>query len=109
MQYIGYVLVGMIILLGLWITFGSKKKKWYKVYLANNDVMLLQRDLKERWWRTSDRYMRFINEYGQEITFPSNAHWVLFWVEIPENELELARDEISRNKKKLSEDANAES
>lgn len=108
MDYIGYVLIGLIILLGIWVMFGSRKKKWYKVYLANNDVMLLQRNLRERWWRTSDRYMRFIDEKGKEITFPSNAHWVLFWEEIPNNELEVARHDIQMIKQKLADAGNVQ-
>ena len=96
MDYIGYIIIGLIVALALWITFGSRRKKWYKVYTADNKIMLLQRDIKERWWRTSDRYMRFMDEWGKEWTFPSNAHWVLYWVEVPENELETVRDEIMR-------------
>ncbi len=108
MQYVGYAIIGLIVILGLWITFGSRKKRWYKVYLANNDVLLLQRDLKERWWRTSDRYMRFVNEYGKEITFPSNAHWVLMWEEVPDNEVDVVKDEIKRTKEKLVDKVYAE-
>jgi len=98
MEYVGYVLIGVIVAVAVWITVGSRKKIWYRVSLANNDVLLLQRDLKERWWRTSDRYMRFKNEQGKEITFPSNAHWVLMWEEIPDNEVDIVRGEIKRIK-----------
>lgn len=107
MDYIGYVIIGLIVLLGVWITFGSRKKRWYKVYLANNDIMLLQRDIKERWWRTSDRYLRFVNEQGHEITFPSNAHWVLMWEEVPDSEIDIVRDEIRRTKESQRENKEA--
>ena len=73
------------------------------MYLANNDIMLLQRDLKERWWRTSDRYMRFVDEFGREYTFPANAHWILFWVEVLEGQLEEAKLELQQEKKELAE------
>lgn len=103
---IAIFIVGMI----AWLYFGSKKKRWYKVYLANNDVLLLCRDLNERWWRTSDRYMRFKDEYNREITFPANAHWILMWEEVPDNELDVAKEEIKRMKeivtKRQSEDGN---
>ena len=94
MDFIGYVLIGLIITVGVWIFVGSKKVRWYKVYLASKDVMLLGRNLRERWWRTSDRYMRFIKETGEEITFPSQAHWILFWEEVPNGMLDKAREEI---------------
>ena len=104
MEYMGWIIIGFIVLLGLWIVIGSRKKRWYKVYLANNDVLLLKRDMNERWWRTNDRYLRFKNEDGKEITFPSNAHWVLMWEEIPDSELSLAREEIQRMKEKLAKE-----
>ena len=95
----GYLLVAVgiiIVSLLIWVTVGSKKRTWYLVYMANNDVMLLYRDLNERWWRTSDRYMRFKKETGEEITFPSNAHWVLKWEEVPKGGLELAKETVKR-------------
>jgi hypothetical protein len=101
MDYIGYAIVGVMVILLIWVTFGSSKVKWFKVYLANNDVLLLKRDLRERWWRTSDRYMRFKNENNREITFPSNAHWVLMWEEVPIAELELIKDEILKNRARI--------
>ena len=90
------LVIAAVIIVGvaIYITVGSKKRKWYKVTLANNDVMLLYRDLNERWWKTNDRYMRFVNEYGKEVTFPSAAHWILMWEEIPSTELNRVREEI---------------
>lgn len=101
MDYIGYILLGVVVVVLIWVTFGSSKVKWFKVYLANNDVLLLKRDMKERFWRTSDRYMRFKDERNREITFPSNAHWVLMWEEIPNNELNIVRAEILANRAKI--------
>ena len=98
---VGIVLGVAVVFLAGWLIFGSKKRAWYKVYLANNDVMLLYRDLNERW-RTSDRYMRFKNELGDEVTFPSSAHWILFWESIPEGGLEVAKDEIKRIKETVA-------
>jgi hypothetical protein len=104
MDYVGWVIIGIIGVILLWISFGSRKKKWYKVYLANNDVMLLQRNLKERWWRTSDRYLRFVDEFGKEWTFPSNAHWILMWVEVPDKEISIVKEEIKRIKEERAKD-----
>lgn len=102
LEYIGWAVLAVILILFIWITFGSSKKKWYMVYLANNDVMLLQRNIRERWWRTSDRYMRFLDENGNEVTFPSNAHWIIKWVEVKDGELDMAREEINRIKANLA-------
>jgi hypothetical protein len=89
----------VILLLAIWVTFGSKKKKWFKVFLANNDVMLLYRDLNERWWRSNGAYLRFKDEYGHEYTFPmgGGSHtWILMWVSVPDNELNVAREDIKK-------------
>lgn len=104
MNLIGWILIGIILLIGVWIIFQSRKRKWYKVYLANNDVLLLYRDIKERWWRTSDRYMRFKDEFGREITFPSNAHWVLMWEEVDPDEVEIVRSQIQEMKTAKAEE-----
>jgi hypothetical protein len=101
MSSASYILFGVaVVILALmaWVSFGSKKKKWFKVYLANNDVMLLYRDLGERWWRTSDRYMRFKDEYGREVTFPSNAHWILMWESVADDKVETVKEEIRKMK-----------
>lgn len=97
-QTVGIILGLLIVAIAAWIMFESRKRKWYKVYMANNDVRLLYRDFKERWWRTSDRYMRFKDEYGKEITFPANAHWILMWEEVYPEEITAVKDEIRRMK-----------
>lgn len=99
MGIMGLILLVVVAVVAIWVVIGSRRKKWYKVYLANNSVLLLYRDINERWWRTSDRYMRFKDQYGREVTFPSEAHWVLFWEEVPSGELDVAREEIRRMKK----------
>jgi hypothetical protein len=99
------VILGVLIIAtAVWVYMGSRKRQWYKVYLANNDVMLLYRDLNERWWRTNGTYMRFKNEYGKEVTFLSNAHWVLMMEEVPLSELNVAKEEVRRIKLSQSGD-----
>jgi hypothetical protein len=99
---VGIIIGVFVVLMFAWLYLGSRKKRWYRVYIANNDVMLLSRDLNERWWRTSDRYLRFKDEFGREITFSSNAHWILYWVEVPDNELEATKIEIKRIKEAIA-------
>lgn len=99
------VVVGMFILfLAIWIIRESRCVKWYKVYMANDDVKLLKRDFKERMWRTSDRYMRFKDEYGREVTFPAGAHWILMWEEVDSGELDIVREQIKRMKEDMAEE-----
>ena len=97
-----WVILGLLIILGVWLYLGSKKKRWYKVYLANNDILLLSRDLTERWWRTSNRYMRFKNEFGKEFTFPAEAHWILYWEEVPDMEVGKVKEEIRQRANELA-------
>jgi hypothetical protein len=103
MVYAGYVALGVILLVAVWIIFGSKKVRWYKVYLTNNDIMLLKRNSKERLWRTSDRYMRFLDEFDREYTFYDGAHWILFTIEVKEDEFDIAKQEIAQEKKEIAE------
>ena len=69
-------------------------RKWYKVYLANNDVRLMSRGWGERW-RSNDKCIRFRDDNGHEVTFPAAAHWVLFWEHIAEDEVSLVRTELT--------------
>lgn len=90
------VLLGVIVITAVWIFLGSRKKQWYKVYQADGVILLLYRDLNERWWRTNDRYMRFKDKSGREVTFPSAAHWIIRWEEVVDNEVAMVEGEIYR-------------
>jgi len=71
-------------------------KKWYKLYLANNDIILAYRTWRERWG-SNDKYPKFRrDDNGRLVTFPSEAHWVLFWEQISKDEVGIVRDEIRR-------------
>lgn len=79
------------------------KKKWYKVYLANNDVMLVYRTWRERWL-SNDKYPKFRRDDNNRlVTFPAEAHWALMWEQVPENEVGAVREEIKRMKEKLED------
>jgi hypothetical protein len=96
--YIFYVIFILIVGLAIWVSVGSKKRRWYLVYLANNDVLLLNRDLNERWWRSNGTYLRFKNELGDEVTFLSQGHWIIKMVSVPDNQLEIAREQVKKIK-----------
>jgi hypothetical protein len=100
---IGIIIAVLILFLIVWVVAGSRKRTWYKVYMANNEVKLLSRGLNERWYRTSDRYMRFKDEYGKEVTFPSNAHWVLYWEQVLDGDLSSVREEVNKLNKSAAE------
>ena len=103
--YLVFGLVAAVALGILAVTMSSRQKKWYIVYLANNDIMLLSRDLNDRWWRTSTRYMRFKDEMGREVTFPAEAHWILMWREVRQSQLNDAREEIQRHKEQMAKES----
>jgi len=78
-------------------------KKWYKVYLANNDIILAYRTWRERWL-SNDKYPKFRRDDNDRlVTFPAEAHWALMWEQIPEDEVDIVRGEIRRMKEKLEE------
>ncbi|MCJ7655160.1 MAG: hypothetical protein MUO97_07695 [Dehalococcoidia bacterium] len=92
--------IGVIVFLGLvvvWLLLSMRVKRWYKVYLANNDVILACRTWRERWW-SGGKFMQFREDSGRLITFPSDAHWILMWEQIPDNEVELVRQQIRDDK-----------
>jgi hypothetical protein len=92
----------IIVLLIVYMFWGARKKRWYEVCLANNDILILYRDANERFWRTSDRYLRFKEENGSEITFTTGGHWVLYWREIPESMVAGKKAEIKRMKEETA-------
>ncbi len=97
-----WVLIALIALLGIWVYFQSRRKTWYKVTLANNEERLLYRDLQVRFWRASDKYVRFKNEQGLEVTFPSQGHWVLQWEEVPLAKLNEVRESMRKRAQELA-------
>ena len=90
------IIAAMLVVLVVYSSLSTGKKKWYKVFLTNNDVMLLYRDFSERWWRTNDRYLRFKNEEGKEVSFLDDGRWILFMEEA--KDLAVAREEIKKIK-----------
>jgi len=107
-------------LLALWIALGvflfslvvfgiivRRKRSWYKVYLTNNDIRLMSRGWDERW-RSNDKYPRFRDDDGNEVTFPESGHWIMFWERIPDwavervrKELAMREEEAKRERKEL--------
>jgi len=83
-------------------------KKWYKIYLANNDVILAYRTWRERWL-SKDKFPKFRRDDNNRlVTFPSDAHWILCWEQIPTDEVRVVREEIRRAKEEAVKKAEEE-
>lgn len=94
----------VVVLVALWAMLSTRKTRWYKVYLANNHVKLMYRTSRERWG-VSEKYVKFNDDNGHQITFPSEAHWILFWEQIPDHEVGMVRQQlIAERAKRLEEE-----
>jgi len=83
-------------------------KKWYKIYLANNDVILAYRTWRERWL-SKDKFPKFRRDDNNRlVTFPSDAHWILCWEQILADEVGIVREEIRRAKEEAVKKAEEE-
>jgi hypothetical protein len=94
---LAFIIAGIILVcLFLFILANSKKKRWYKVTLANQTIMLLSRDIGDRWWRSNTYWLRFKKEDGTEVSFSSGGHWVLMLEEVSESRLQDVRREVAQ-------------
>jgi len=90
------VIIGLV---AIWMVINQKKRRWYKVYTADNNCYLLYRDWNERMWRSNSYYLRFKDESNHEYTFPAQGHWVLMMVSVDDDKLDVARQEIENMNK----------
>lgn len=68
-----FVIVVVVAIVGL--TIGNRKKQWYKLYLANNDVLQVYRKMSDWWWRDTQGIMGFRLADGRRIRV--SKHWIL--------------------------------
>lgn len=54
-------------------------KKWYRVFLANNEVVRLSRGMSDQWIFDTSRMMSFHDENGKRVTI--SKHWIIKVVE----------------------------
>lgn len=92
------VFLVLIVTVAAIIILSGRKRKWYKVYLANNDVQLLYKKAYDWWFRESGQRVVFRRENGNIIVFPTRAHWILFFEEIEESEIDAVKAEIQAYK-----------
>jgi len=75
-------LVGAIILAVIVMLIQSRRKRWYKVYMANNDVRLLYKTTTDWWFREGGGKLVFRDNDGRVWVFPSRGHWILMYMEV---------------------------
>jgi len=87
--------IGIVLLLVLaWVLLRARVKRWYKIYRADNDIMLVYRGWSERVG-SSDKNQKFRRDDNDHlITFPSEAHWILAWEQIPNEEVDIVRQQL---------------
>ncbi len=98
--------IGVLVCLAtIWAMVSTSKVRWYKVYLANNVVRLMCRTSAERW-KASGKNMVFKDDTGRECTFPSEAHWILMYEQIPAHEVEMVRQQlVAERERRLKEES----
>ena len=90
-----WVLIGIIAVLLILAFIRGKCKKWYRVTLANNDVMLLYKIASDWWFKESKNRVVFRKENGSMVVFPGEAKWILMYEELDnEDEVQSVRNEI---------------
>jgi len=57
------------------------KKKWYDIYLANNDVIRAYRTMVDRIWR-SDKTGIMVFHTEDDKTIRVSTHWIIKIVEV---------------------------
>jgi hypothetical protein len=70
-----WILIAVIVVAFISIVFGGRKKKWYKVYLANNDVIPVYRKMSDWWWRDTSGMMGFRLIDGRRLNV--SKHWII--------------------------------
>lgn len=88
-----FVVIGLLVVLALVIVFGNRKKKWYKVYTANDDIMCVYRKQDDYWLGENIKDMITAHEVdGTTVYIPK--HWIIKVKRINENQVDEALKEI---------------
>lgn len=71
------ILLGMIIVAMIaMVAVGGFRKKWYKVFLANNDVIEVYKTWSDRFWQ-SDRATMGLFRLASGKQVRISVHWIL--------------------------------
>lgn len=64
-----WVLLIVIVVAIIGILVGGRKRRWYKVYFDNLDVVTAYRKMGDWWWRDTSGMMAFRTGEGKRIKF----------------------------------------
>ncbi|KKN22621.1 hypothetical protein LCGC14_0913300 [marine sediment metagenome] len=59
--------LAILALVMLAVIIGGRKKRWYKVFMVNNDTFLGYRTTNDFWWRDSQGLIGFHSPDGRRI------------------------------------------
>lgn len=96
-----WILAGLVVIALIYVIISSRKKRWYKVYLANNDVLLLYKTVGDFWFREGSGKAIFRYEDGRVVVFPDRGHWIAYYVEV--RDVEAAKRDIEAINRKKAE------
>lgn len=70
-----WVFVGVLVVAIVGFIVSGRRKRWYKVYLANNDVLCVYRVMSDWWWRDSSGMKGFRLPDGRVLDV--SKHWII--------------------------------
>jgi hypothetical protein len=70
-----WILVGVIVVAIIGFIINGHKKTWFKIYLANNDVLLVYRKMSDWWSKDGSGIMGFSLPDGRSIKV--SKHWII--------------------------------
>ena len=68
--FLAVVVIGILV-----VVIGGRKKRWYTIYLANNDIAHGFRTMFDWWWNDSTGIMGFRLPDGRKLKV--SKHWIL--------------------------------
>lgn len=81
MTIAGWILIIVLLVAAVGFIVSGKKRRWYKVYLANNDTLMVYRKMSDWWWRDTTGIMGFRLVDGRHIKV--SKHWIIKVEEAP--------------------------
>ena len=98
-----WVILAAIVVAILLIMFGNRRKKWYKVYTAQPDIMCVYRTPKDYWLGESIKDMITAHYENGNTTFIPK-HWITKVDKIQEADVPIVQREIEALHKLQAED-----
>lgn len=92
-----------VIILWALVVFATsmRKRKWYKLFLANNDILCVYRMSKDYWFNSVKDMVAFRFDNGRLVFI--TRRWILKAEQIEEAEVPLVQKQIQEMKEKQDE------